>query len=142
MLAAQVPASGAIVPNGPPERRPVRVDAGGACVVDLVQDYTVDGALVGELSIDYRILAAGPCGSPAGTFNEEWIAHGTFSGTALGQQATAVLLYTARARSGGSVDGTIVLRGSVEGELKISGEFADRQLSYRGVLTLSQDGGR
>lgn len=142
VLAGQVSASGAFAPDGPPERPPVRVDAGGACVVDLVQAYTVDGALTGELSMDYRILVAGPCGSPAGTFDEEWIAHGTFSGTALEQEATATLLYTARVNAGGSVHGTIVLRGDVEGELEVSGHLADRQLSYSGVLELPQDGGR
>lgn len=134
LLAGQVPASGAIAPAGPPERSPVRVDAGGACVVDLVQVYTIDGTLTGALSIDYRILVAGPCGSPAGTFDEEWIAHGTFSGTALGKEATAALLYTARVSAGGSVSGAITLRGGVEGRLEISGELADQRLSYRGVL--------
>jgi hypothetical protein len=107
----------------------------------LVQDYTIDGSLNGELRIDYRILVAGPCGSPAGTFEEEWIAHGRFSGIALGREATAELLYTARVTTGGSVDGTMVLKGDVQGELQIGGDFADGQLSYSGVLQLSQDGG-
>lgn len=142
VLAGQAPASGTIAPLGPPARPPVRVDAGGACVVDLVQDYTIEGALTGELSIDYRILVAGPCGSPAGTFEEEWIAHGTFSGTALGQKVTAGLLYTADVTAGGFVEGTMIFDGGVDGELEISGEFVDRQLSYSGILKLSQDGDR
>jgi hypothetical protein len=140
-LAGQVPASGGFAPDGPPDRPPVRVEAGGACVIDLVQRYTVDGALEGEFSIDYRILVAGPCGQPAGTFDEEWIAHGTFSGVALGRDATATLLYTARVSAGGFVSGTILLRGDVEGELEVRGRFADGRLSYSGELEPSGDGG-
>lgn len=117
------------------------MDAGGACVIDLVQDYVIDGALSGELSFDYRILVAGPCGSPAGTYEEEWIAYGTFSGTVDGRKATATLLYTADVRAGGTVKGSMILRGGVKGELEISGEFADRQLSYSGVAHLTRGGG-
>lgn len=142
VMASQAPVSGTFAPAGPPERPPVRVDAGGACVIDLVQDYTIDGALTGEVTFDYRILVAGPCGSPAGTYDEEWIAHGTFSGTASGQNTTASVLYTARVRAGGSVSGTVTFRGAVEAELEIAGEFADRRLSYNGTAKLSRDGGR
>lgn len=52
--------------------------------------------------MDYRILVAGPCGAPAGTYEEEWIAHGTFSGSAHGEGVDATLLYTARVAAGGS----------------------------------------
>ena len=142
VVAGQAPASGTFAPVGPPERPPDRVDAGGACVVDLIQHYNIDGTLAGELTFDYRILVAGPCGSPAGTFDEEWIAHGTFSGTARGQEVMASVLYTARVRAGGSVSGTVTFRGGVEAELEIAGEFADQRLSYSGVVKVPQDGGR
>jgi hypothetical protein len=136
-VAGQTPASGILAPDGPPERPPVRVDAGGACVVDLVQDYTIEGTLTGELTFDYRILVEGPCGSPAGTFDEEWIAHWKFSGTALGQKVTASVLYTAEVRAGGSVRGKVILRGVVEADLEITGDFADQRLSYNGTLEVS-----
>ena len=141
-LAAQTSASGTIAPVGPPAVSPVRVDAGGACVVDLVQEYRIDGTLSGKLSVDYRILVAGPCGSPAGTYSEEWIAHGTFSGSARGEGVDATVLYTARVAAGGSVDGTMVVRGGVDGQLEVVGDFADQRLAYRGVLQDSRDGGR
>lgn len=141
-LAAQADASGTIVPVGPAVGSPVRVDAGGACVVDLVQEYVIDGTLSGELSVDYRILVAGPCGFPAGTYDEEWIAHGTFSGSAHGKGVDATLLYTAHVAEGGSVAGTMVFRGGVDGELEVVGDFADQRLSYRGVLHDPRDGGR
>lgn len=131
-LAGQEHVTGFIAPDGPPRQPPVRVDAGGACVVDLVQDYTLEGAVTGELTLDYRILVAGPCGSPPGTFDEEWIAHGSFSGTASGQEATATVLYTARAGVGGRVTGTISFGGGMEGELEVTGEFSDRRLTYSG----------
>ena len=142
VVAGQGTASGTFAPFGPPEHPPVRVDAGGACVVDLVQDYTIDGTLAGNLILNYRILVAGPCGSPAGTFDEEWIAHGTFSGTVGGQEAMASLLYTAQVREGGSVDGMLILRGEVEAELEITGELTDQRLSYSGMVEVPQDGGR
>lgn len=141
VLAGQAPASGTFAPVGPPEQPPVRVDAGGACVVDLVQHYVIEGALSGELSIDYRILVAGPCGSPAGTYEEEWIAYGTFSGTVDEQEVTASLLYTADVGAGGSVEGTMLLGGGLEGKLEIRGELSDRRLSYSGVAEPALDRG-
>lgn len=141
-LAAQGDASGTFSPTGPPVHPPVRTDAGGACVVDLTQDYTVAGSLSGRFRITYRILVAGACGSPAGTFDEQWIAYGTFDGDQNGESTSGTLWYTARVRSGGSVDGRMVLRGGLEADLQISGAFADGKLSYEGTVESSKHGGR
>lgn len=141
VVTGQAAASGSFAPDGAPERPPVRVDAGGACVVDLVQDYTIDGALTGTLRFDYRILVRGPCGAPAGTFDEEWIAHGSSTGSALGQSAVASVLYTAHVGAGGSVNGTATLCGGVQGRIKVTGALAERRLSYDGFVGLPQDGG-
>jgi len=127
-------ASGTLVPAGPPMGAPVRVAAGRGCVIDLVQAYSVAGTLVGRLEVDFRILTAGPCDSPPGTHDEDWIAHGTFSGTVDGERGSANLSYTAHVTAGGEVDGRMILAGDVEGELRIRGNFADGQLSYEGGL--------
>jgi len=66
----QVQVSGSIAPEGPPVGDVVRADAGDACIIDLVQGYSIEGSLSGQLEIDYRIFVAGPCGSPQGTFEE------------------------------------------------------------------------
>lgn len=127
-------ASGAFAPEGPPVQGPVRVDAGGACIVDLVQGYRITGALEGELELDYRIFVDGPCGSPVGTYDEEWIAHGTFQGTAWGDAATATLWYRAHVAAGGVVEGRMNLAGTVAGEVAVSGRFSEGRLSYQGDL--------
>jgi len=82
-------ASGLFAPAGPPLEQPVRVDAGGSCVVDLRQAYVISGPLSGSLDIDYRILVHGPCEVPPviGKYDEEWIAHGTFTALRLLHQA-------------------------------------------------------
>lgn len=140
-VAAQTPArpgsapkvlAGTFAPSGPPARPPVRVAAGDGCVVDLQQAYIVSGDLAGSARIDYRILVEGPCGPPPGTFAEEWIAHGTFTGTLNGTAASARLRYTARVQPGGEVDGRIVLGQGLAGELRVQGNFGDSRLSYSG----------
>jgi len=127
-------ASGTFAPAGPPLEQPVRVDAGGSCVVDLRQVYDISGTLSGSLEIDYRIIVYGPCEVPPvlGKYDEEWIAHGIFRGTIDGSAASGNLTYTAQVRAGGDVEGRIVLGGGIHGELAVSGNFGDGELSYRG----------
>lgn len=126
--------SGTFAPGGPPSGQPVRIDAGGSCVIDLKQDYDMSGTLSGSLEIDYRILVYGPCEVPPvlGKHDEQWIAYGRFSVEADGVASSGTLTYTARVRAGGDVVGRMVLRGSMNGTLAVSGNFADGRLSYRG----------
>jgi hypothetical protein len=133
-LALVIEAAGTFSPNGPPSEPPLRVEAGGSCIVDLKQAYTITGTLSGSLSIDYRILVAGPCGLPLGTFNENWIAHGTFTGTIGGAEVTARFSYAAQVKAGGEVDGLIVFGPGLQGELQVSGNFSDGRLAYEGRL--------
>lgn len=127
-------ASGVFAPAGPPLEEPVRIDAGGSCVVDLRQAYQISGTLSGSLDIDYRILVRGPCEVPPvlGKYDEEWIARGTYTGTIDGAATSGTLAYTARVRAGGEVEGRILLAGDLEGELVVSGNFGDGKLSYHG----------
>lgn len=132
---ARTLAEGTLQPEGPPDQRPVRVDAGKSCVVDVKQTYVVNGTLAGSFDIDYRILVAGPCGSPVGTFDERWIARGNFTGTVNGAAASASFTYTATVKAGGEVSGQIVLGQGLNGDLRVQGNFAEGMLSYRGQLT-------
>lgn len=78
----EIEASGTFAPAGPPLEQPVRVDAGGSCVIDLRQSYDISGTLSGSLEIDYRIIVYSPCVTAApGKYDEQWIAHGVFTGT-------------------------------------------------------------
>ncbi len=129
-------AEGRLRPDGPPQQRPVRVDAGKSCVVDVKQAYVVDGTLSGSFVIDYRILVIGSCGSPLGTFDEEWIARGTFAGTVNDVSASASFTYTAIVKAGGEVTGQIVLGQGLGGDLRIHGNFGDGKLAYEGQLTV------
>jgi hypothetical protein len=132
---AGIPAEGTFQPNGPPQQRPVRVDAGESCIVDVEQAYIVNGTLSGSFDIDYRILVMGPCGSPVGTFDEEWIAHGRFAGTINGVSTSATFTYTATVKAGGEVSGQIVLGQGLGGDLRVHGSFSDGELAYKGRLT-------
>lgn len=127
-------ASGTFAPSGPPQEQPVRADAGGRCVVDLRQAYDMSGTLSGSLVIDYRVLVYGPCEVPPvlGKYDEEWIAHGAFTGVLDGAAASGRMTYTAQVRAGGDVEGRIVLGGGLDGELAVFGNFGDGKLSYRG----------
>jgi hypothetical protein len=127
-------ASGTFAPAGPPLEEPVRVDAGGSCIVDLRQAYDVSGTLTGSIEVDYRIVVYGPCEVPPvlGKYDEEWIAYGAFAGTFDGSPASGSLIYTAQVRAGGDVEGRIVLGGGLDAELAVSGNFSDGKLSYRG----------
>lgn len=129
---AQEEVSGTIAPIGPPIGEVARVDAGGACIIDLVQRYEVEGSLSGALEANYRIFVEGPCGSPPGTFHEEWIAYGTFEGNADGAPSSSNFWYRAEVATGGRVEGTLRLEGDVQRELVISGRFSDGRLSYSG----------
>lgn len=126
--------SGMFTPTGPPSVPPVRIEAGQSCIVDLKQSYNISGTLTGNLEIDYRILVEGPCGSPPGTFDEEWIAYGKFSGSVNGSAANGNLSYTAQVKAGGDVEGQMVFGRGLEGRLLISGNFGDGKLFYRGQV--------
>lgn len=128
----EIHATGTFAPSGPPLEPPTRSKAGESCVVDLTQPYSVTGSLSGSLEVDYRILVAGGCGAPIGTFDERWIAHGTFTGTLDGTPASARFSYTARVVVGGTVEGRMVFGQGLRGELRIHGNFADGYLSYEG----------
>ena len=131
-LAERPRAEGTLRPLGSPREAPSRTDAGGSCIVDLVQEYELSGTLSGSATIDYRILVRGPCGSPPGTFPEEWIAHGKLTGMLNENEATATFTYIAQVALGGQVDGKIVLGDGLDGQLEVAGRFADRRLRYAG----------
>jgi predicted esterase len=130
-----VAVSGVFSPDGPPTTQPKRTNAGGVCIVELIQEYMVSGTLSGTFTIDYRIKVEGPCGSPLGTFDEDWIAHGTFSGTLNEEKVTSSFTYVAHVKAGGEVRGKMVFGQKISGELEVRGNFADRKLSYNGSLT-------
>lgn len=134
LSGADTVASGVFAPAGPPLEQPIRVDAGGGCVIDLRQAYEISGTLSGSLEIDYRILVHGPCELPPvpGKFDEEWIAHGTFTGKVDGAASSCSLTYTAQVRAGGDVEGQIILGGDLVGDLKVTGNLGDGELSYYG----------
>ena len=126
--------SGTIIPNGPPKSPPMRIEAGNDCIVDLIQNYTVNGPLSGTFDIDYRIIVHGPCTEPPGTYDEEWIAHGYFTGKINNLTSEGKFTYTAKVRENGSVNGKIVFGPGITGELDISGNFNEGQLSYKGII--------
>jgi len=127
-------ASGIFIPAGPPSEPPMRIEAGQSCIVDLKQSYTISGTLTGNMEIDYRILVEGPCGSPPGTFDEEWIAYGEFSGSVNKSAVNGNLSYTAKVKASGDVEGQMVFGHGLQGKLLISGNFGDGKLFYRGQL--------
>ena len=126
--------SGTIIPEGPPTSPPSRIDAGTDCIVDLVQLYQITGSLTGKMKLDYRIIVHGPCGSPAGTYNEEWIAFGDFSGYQGEKSVTSRLSYTATVTHQGMVNGTITLGQGMSGTLTIRGQFNEGKLAYQGTI--------
>lgn len=137
MAEDPTPVAGTLSPAGPPASAPVRAAAGPSCIVDLTQRYEMAGDLAGQMEIAYRILVHGPCGAPAGTYDEEWIARGTFEGK-LGDAATsATFVYTAEVRDEGAVRGTMTFGGELQGELTMRGRFSDRELRYSGDLARS-----
>lgn len=123
---------GTFAPLGPPMEPPVRVDAGGGCIVDVRQSYAVAGDLSGRLVIDFRILVRGPCGSPPGTFEEQWIALGRFEGELMDDEASTDLTYVAEVSEDGIIEGEISLGSAVDGRLRVQGSFAAGEVSYEG----------
>ena len=129
-----IEAAGEFFPSGPPQKKPERIEAGKSCIVDLIESYSITGTLSGKMEFNYRILVKGPCGSPPGTFDEEWIAYGKFTGNVNGTTASGNMSYTAKVKAGGEVNGIIVLGQGFEGKLHVYGSFSDRKLSYKGLL--------
>ena len=127
-----IEASGSFTPTGAPPQPPVKIEVGKSCLVDLKQSYSISGTLSGIMMIDYRILVYGPCGVPPGTFDEDWIAHGTFTGTANGSAVSGKLSYVAKVQAGGNVEGRISLGQGLRGELQVRGNFSDGSLAYTG----------
>ncbi len=127
-------ATGTFAPEGPPLEPPVRVSAGGSCIVDIRQAYVISGTFSGSLEIDYRIIVYGPCEVPPvlGKYNEAWIAHGTFSGNINGSSTSGTLTYTAQVKAGGDVEGCMIFNDGQNGDITVSGNFADGKLSYMG----------
>lgn len=134
---ARARALGTFSPAGPPIGAPVRVAAGPTCIVDLIQPYTVAGSLVGRMEVDFRILVRGPCGAPPGTYEEEWIAHGTFAGTFQGNSVSATLFYTAEVDAGGEVQGVLEFGEGLSGALAVEGRFSEGRMRYAGDLERS-----
>lgn len=129
-----IEAEGEFFPSGPPQKKPERIEAGKNCIVDLTQSYTISGTLSGIIEFNYRILVKGPCGSTPGTFDEEWIAYGKFTGNVNGIVTFGNMSYTAEVKAGGEVNGRIVLGQGLEGELQVNGNFKDGKLSYKGQI--------
>jgi hypothetical protein len=69
-----------------------------------------------------------------GKYDEEWIAHGTFTGSINDTAASASLGYSAEVRKGGDVMGQIVFGDGVKGQLTVTGNFSDGFLAYTGSL--------
>ena len=76
----------------------------------------------------------GPCTSPSGTYDEDWIAHGTFSGNLNGEDTTASFTYLAHVSAGGRVKGKLIFGQGVASELNVRGNFADGKLSYDNAI--------
>jgi len=129
-----IEAAGEFFPSGPPQKKPKRIEAGKSCIVDLTQSYTISGILSGIIEFNYRILVKGPCGSTPGTFDEEWIAYGKFTGNVNSTVTSGNMSYTAKVKAGGEVNGRIVLGQGLEGELQVNGNFKDGKLSYKGQI--------
>lgn len=128
--------SGIFKPKGPPLTPPDRENAGGCCIVDISQAYVISGTLSGSLEINYRIIIFGPCEVPPkpGKYDEEWIAYGSFSGTISGKSTSCTLVYTAQVKAGGNVKGHMKLDDGLTGELTVSGNLNDGELSYEGRI--------
>ncbi len=127
---------GFLVPTGPPIVKPVLTEAGKSCVVELVQGYEMTGTISASLEVDYRIWVQGPCGSPPGTFDEEWIALGSIA-EKVKEGWTGNLTYIATVQAGGLVQGQMEFGHGLEGELRIEGKFGDGRLGYEGWIDAS-----
>lgn len=123
--------SGTFRPSAPPEEL-ARRKVGTGCVVDLKQTYDLEGSLVGEMVIDFRIFVAGDCTKPPGTYDEHWISYGTYVVRVQETEYTGALIYLATVKAGGKVEGTLTLDGELSAELKVAGSFQDGYMSYSG----------
>jgi hypothetical protein len=121
--------SGTFRPSAPPEE-PARRKIGSGCVVDLKQAYDLEGSLVGDMVIDFRIFVAGDCIKPPGTYDEHWISYGTYTVRVQDTEYTGTLIYLATVKAGGNVEGTLTLDGEFSAELKVAGKFEDGYMSY------------
>ena len=130
----KIEANGTFMPSGSPTKGSARTDLGTCCIIEIKQPYKINGALSGSLEIDFRILIYGPCGKPPGTYDEEWIAYGSFDGIVNGISRTGKFRYTANVKAGGDVEGTIVFGKGINGELNVKGNFNDGKLLYNGWL--------
>ena len=129
-----IKAAGEFSPLGPPLKEPERIEAGQSCIVDLIQPYTISGTLSGKIVFNYRILVKGPCGSPPGTYDEEWIAYGEFTGKLDNADVSGKMCYTANVEAGVEVNGIIVLGQGLEGKLQVHANVKDRKLLYQGYI--------
>lgn len=126
--------AGTFEPVGPPRNRS-STEVAGTCVVDLVRDYALSGTLEGSMQIDFRIFVAGPCEAPPGTYDEYWIAHGSYSADIRGEASrSGLLVYLANVIAGGEVVGTLVLAQGFNGGLDVTGRFGDGVLRYQGEI--------
>lgn len=128
-VQSQSTLSGTFRPSTPPEN-PTRRTVGSGCVVDLKQAYALDGSLVGKMVVDFRIFVAGDCTRPPGTFDEHWIAYGTYTVRVRETEYTGALIYLATAKAGGKVEGTLTLGGELPAELEVAGNFSDGYMRY------------
>jgi hypothetical protein len=129
---SKIEAKGSYAPAGPPSEKPMRINAGIGCIIELNEPYNVKGTLSGTFEINYRILVHGPCGKPIGTYDEEWIAYGSFKGLVNGISKSGKFTYTANVKAGGDVKGAIVFGQGFGGELSVQGNFHDGNLKYDG----------
>lgn len=121
-----------------PQDRPQRVSRsqiGDHCIIDLEQEYRLEGSLVGGMTLDFRIYVDGPCGEPPGTFDEHWIARGEYAVRLEESDLEGALIYLADVEAGGRVEGTLILAEDVEGALQVEGRFADGFMRYEGRLS-------
>jgi hypothetical protein len=120
---------GTFRPSAAPEEL-TRSKVGSGCVVDIKQAYDVQGSLVGEMVIDFRIFVAGDCTKPPGTYDEHWISYGTYVIRVQGTECSGALIYLGTVRADGKVEGTLMLDGELSAELKVTGDFEDGYMSY------------
>jgi hypothetical protein len=137
-IQPELKVSGTFRPSSPPEQ-PVRRKVGSGCVVELVQAYDLEGALVGKMEINFRIFVSGDCTKAPGTYDEHWISYGTYAVRVGDAEYTGELTYLATVRAGGKVQGTLTLDGELSAELKVSGNLDDGFMSYAGSQIGSRD---
>lgn len=134
---SELEVSGTFRPSSPPQG-PVRRKVGSSCVVDLKQGYALEGSLVGEMELDFRIFVSGDCTKAPGTYDEHWISYGTYDLRLDDAQYTGELIYLATVKAGGKVEGTLTLDGQLSAELQVAGNFKDGYMKYTGTKIASR----